>query len=332
MAFFSIIIPVYNTQEYIARCLDSCINQTFSDIEIIVIDDCGMDLAMDIVKKYAQQDKRIQIIQNPKNLGLFHTRIVGEKQAKGEYIIHLDSDDFIHQDLCSKLFLHISDNKNNEGGGDIDILSFGSQIFPTPNTLKTFFISPYLKKYTIDNMLSFFSCGWNIWGRTYHRKIVEQTNNYIEENLSKLPKINMAEDALKLFIIMMFAKTHSYIAEYLHFYFQNPDSITKEISYHRILKNIDDYTSVVNALEKIDLNVLSASRDFADLREQIITYCKLMISHYSILNIRQSYQEGLLCYCSTFRKNLKYIKGKKQLIIYCVKFCLTFFTFGKIKI
>lgn len=95
----------------------SCINQTFSDIEIIVIDDCGMDLAINIVKKYAQQDKRIQIIQNPKNLGLFRTRIVGEKQAKGEYIIHLDSDDFIHQDLCSKLFLHISDNKNNEGGG-----------------------------------------------------------------------------------------------------------------------------------------------------------------------------------------------------------------------
>lgn len=80
---FSIIIPVYNTEKYIARCLESCVKQSFGEIEIVVVDDCGSDQAIQIAQEYAQGDKRIKIIRNPKNLGLFLARISGERCAEG---------------------------------------------------------------------------------------------------------------------------------------------------------------------------------------------------------------------------------------------------------
>lgn len=112
--FFSIIVPVYNTEKYIARCLTSCIEQTFDNIEIIVVDDCGNDNAMQIAHQYAKSDNRIQIIHNHKNSGVFITRIIGGKMAKGEYVIYLDSDDFLSPLMCQTLYETIA----SMGGGD----------------------------------------------------------------------------------------------------------------------------------------------------------------------------------------------------------------------
>ena len=109
----SIIIPTYNVESYIARCLDSCINQTLSDIEILVIDDCGSDDSIKIAKDYAKRDQRIKIFHNPQNLGLFNARIEGEKHAKGEYILCLDSDDYIDTRTCKILYKTIYTNANN---------------------------------------------------------------------------------------------------------------------------------------------------------------------------------------------------------------------------
>lgn len=115
--FFSIIIPVYNTEQYIERCLISCIEQTFKDIEIIVVDDCTQDNAMATVQRYAKNDSRIQIIRNLKNRGLFFTRIAGEKIAQGEYILCLDSDDFISTQMCQILYQTIQSYSKKGGGG-----------------------------------------------------------------------------------------------------------------------------------------------------------------------------------------------------------------------
>lgn len=329
MAFFSIIIPVYNTQDYIARCLDSCINQTFSDIEIIVIDDCGSDLAMDIVEKYSQKDKRIRIVKNIQNLGLFHTRITGEKQANGEYIMHLDSDDFICKDLCMKIFEKLSIDMEYMGGGVIDILDFGSEIVPTPSILtEKFFITPYLQKQNIGDMIAYFSCGWNIWGRVYHKELIKKTNQYIEKNLDIQSKINMGEDVLKFFVISMFIRTRTFLAEYLYFYSKNPNSITKNHSYLHIQKVINDYILITQNLEKI---VLEKTSRFYALREQIKEHCAIAIAMYSYLSLKSSYQEGLLFYCFDFIKKIKFIKpqGKKRLIVFSIRFFVKILTFGK---
>ncbi len=100
---FSIIIPTYNVEAYIARCLESCINQTFSDIEILVVDDCGSDSSITIAQRYATKDPRIRIIHNAKNLGTFATRIAGIAEARGEYILLVDADDYLHLHACQTL-------------------------------------------------------------------------------------------------------------------------------------------------------------------------------------------------------------------------------------
>ncbi len=135
--FISIIIPTYNVESYIARCLDSCVNQTLHNIEILVIDDCGSDDSIKIAQSYADKDSRIRIIHNKQNLGLFNTRITGERVARGEYILPLDGDDYISPFTCKTiyrkayntssaldslaLFTHKLDKQNDYGygGGDI---------------------------------------------------------------------------------------------------------------------------------------------------------------------------------------------------------------------
>lgn len=83
----SIILPTYNVEQYIARAIESCINQTFKNIEIIVVDDCGSDESIDIAKEYAKKDERIKIIHNEENLGLLRARYEGVKAAGGGDIL-----------------------------------------------------------------------------------------------------------------------------------------------------------------------------------------------------------------------------------------------------
>ncbi|RAX52451.1 hypothetical protein CCY99_07315 [Helicobacter sp. 16-1353] len=111
--FISIVMPVFNVENYIKRALDSCINQTLSDIEIIIVDDCGNDSSVEIAKSYAKRDPRIKILHNSQNLGLFKARIMGEKNASGEYILALDGDDFLSIFTCKALFRAVHNLKNN---------------------------------------------------------------------------------------------------------------------------------------------------------------------------------------------------------------------------
>lgn len=94
MAKISIIVPVYNTEKFLEKCLNSLINQTLKDIEIICINDGSTDKSLQILEKFANKDKRIQII-NQTNSGLSVARNIGIKKAKGEYIGFVDSDDWV---------------------------------------------------------------------------------------------------------------------------------------------------------------------------------------------------------------------------------------------
>lgn len=122
----SVIVPVYNTEKYLGEALDSVINQTMSDIEIICIDDCSTDNSLQILTKYAQQDKRIKIISHQQNLGCVATKNEGIKSAQGEYIYPFDSDDIIKPNTLEKLHNAI---KNNLG----DIISCDVTLFGKKN-------------------------------------------------------------------------------------------------------------------------------------------------------------------------------------------------------
>lgn len=99
---FSIIVPIYNVEKYLDKCLKSLINQTYSDYEIICIDDGSTDSSLEVLKKYQDED-RILIYQNDSNRGLSYTRNRGMSYAHGEYIIFVDSDDWIYQETLEVL-------------------------------------------------------------------------------------------------------------------------------------------------------------------------------------------------------------------------------------
>lgn len=115
----SIIIPLYNKEQYIARCIESIQNQSFQDFEIILIDDCSSDKSIKIIHKMAETDNRIKCISHEKNLGTMKARETGYKNAKGEYIVFVDSDDTLPVDA-----LEILHNEITKSGTDIVIGGF----------------------------------------------------------------------------------------------------------------------------------------------------------------------------------------------------------------
>lgn len=102
---FSIIVPIYKVEEYLDRCIQSLIRQTFTDIEIILVDDGSPDNCPIFCDEYAKQDSRIKVIHK-ENGGLSDARNTGLDVAKGDYVIFVDSDDFIEIDTCEKFFCY----------------------------------------------------------------------------------------------------------------------------------------------------------------------------------------------------------------------------------
>lgn len=104
MSKVSVIIPVYNTEKFLRKCLDSVCNQTLQDIEIICINDCSTDGSSEILREYAGKDNRIKLIELFENGGAAKARNIGIDIAHGEYIGFVDSDDFVDLDFYEKLY------------------------------------------------------------------------------------------------------------------------------------------------------------------------------------------------------------------------------------
>ena len=119
----SIIIPVFNVEKYLHECLDSVINQTLQDIEIICVNDKSTDSSSQILESYAQQDNRVKIINKDKNEGTLLARKTAVLQAKGKYVVFVDSDDMLYSsDVLTKLYQMIQ-------AEDVDILQFSINLF-----------------------------------------------------------------------------------------------------------------------------------------------------------------------------------------------------------
>ncbi len=107
----SVILPIYNVEKYLRKCLDSVINQTFKDIEIICINDCSADNCENIILEYAKKDGKIKIINNEKNYGIGFSRNIGINESSGEYISFIDADDYIEKDYIEILYNTAIKNK-----------------------------------------------------------------------------------------------------------------------------------------------------------------------------------------------------------------------------
>lgn len=175
----SVILPVYNVEKYLQECLDSIINQTLKDIEIICINDGSTDSSLKILKEYAKKDKRI-IIVNQKNKGAAISRNKGIDIAKGEYFSILDSDDFFDPAMLEKMY-----NKADKNSADIVICQ--SRIFDEKtreykpfNPILT--DAPKEKKFCykdMPNLIFNFTVGW-AWDKLYKASFVKENKLYFQ--------------------------------------------------------------------------------------------------------------------------------------------------------
>ena len=106
----SVIVPVYNCDRYLPKCLDSILSQSYKNIEIICIDDKSTDNSLGICETYSEKDKRIRIIKRKSNGGLSCARNMGIDASKGDYIAFVDSDDWIDKDFIKVLYENMVDN------------------------------------------------------------------------------------------------------------------------------------------------------------------------------------------------------------------------------
>ena len=160
----SIIIPVYNTKKYLRKCLDSVINQTLKEIEIICINDASTDSSKQILEEYSSKDKRIKIINNDHNLGQSLTRNKGLDIAKGEFIGFVDSDDYIEPQTYEISYF----NAKND---DVDIVKFNEIIFR--DRLDKGYLNENYSNIT-SNVYNIREC-WRIFSNVIWNKIIKRS-------------------------------------------------------------------------------------------------------------------------------------------------------------
>ena len=150
MPKISVIIPCYNVENYIGECLDSVINQTFEDVEILCINDGSTDNTLSILEGYAKKDNRIKIFSQ-KNQGLSASRNLGLDKSKGDYIFFLDSDDYIELTTFEELLKHAEEM-------DLDVIIFKLRNFDDETKKEMYdkyYTMPFLKNIVGENVFDY---------------------------------------------------------------------------------------------------------------------------------------------------------------------------------
>ena len=279
MPKISIIIPIYNAENYLKRCLNSVINQTLKDIEIICINDCSKDNSLEILKKYSKKDNRIKIINLKENKGESKARNIGLDNTNSEYIAFLDNDDEIDLDFYEKLY-------NKAIKTNSDIVKAGVDIINYDKKHQKDNLNELIKQ---NNSKLYFTHYW--WSAIYKSSLIK------ENNIKFLEKYEIGEDILFLNQAILNCKKLEIIDNtYYHYHKRENSTDSKILNYEKI-------KSIINIREIIINNILNYE-DFDKLSDKIIN--DIFIWHIkSILNC---------CYRTKNSKELEYIIDKTILI------------------
>lgn len=239
MPKFSIIIPVYNVEKYLKKCLDSVFNQTYKDYEVIVVNDGTKDNSMDIVKDY-----NVKVI-NQKNQGLSAARNAGVKVATGDYLIFLDSDDYWEKNLLKELSKFLKNNPDlvrfqiNEVYEDGRVIPYQEESFTNLSGPDAF--KKIVKYHFVENA----------WCYAISKK-------YYLENKFEFKTGTIHEDFGLIPLIIMKAKRVNSINYLGYNYLQRQGSIMSNKNYEKTKKKVADmylhYNYLIEEINKLDVD------------------------------------------------------------------------------
>lgn len=259
MPVISIIVPVYNQEKYLAQCIDSLLCQTFSDIEIFLVDDGSTDRSGAICDSYAKRDTRIKVIHQ-KNGGLSDARNTGLDMAVGEYIAFVDSDDFVAENIYEKLYHSLIKADADIAVCSCVIVDEKSQAIPKEN--EKCVLSDHT--YTGEQVINGEGTYWlNVvaWNKLYRKNIFAEL---------RYPKGKYHEDEFLFHELYDLAKKTVCISDKLYYYRKTSGTITDpqnvmytldraEAMYNRIKFCIQKgYVIKVQAYEKVMFRPLEA--------------------------------------------------------------------------
>ena len=317
----SIIIPVYNTEKYLRQCLDSVVNQTFKDIEIIVINDCSPDNCLQIIKEYQQKDDRIVLVDLKQNGGLSNARNKGINISKGKYITFVDSDDWIRENYIE--FLYENMKKYNTDFVSANLYFFNNQTGETSLHVNK------LKRYnsiihTLEDKKRVLQKTWflpvcTVWTKIFKRDFLVSNNI--------LFKTKKMEDILFIWEAIMKAKNFVFLKDTIYYYrvgLKNSNSASLTIENYFVFFH--------------ELNLLSkqfGKSYFCDIHTYISLECAIQLEK---IPFKKSYSYFLkfkeLFYNEHVHYNYNYIllRDKIRLLFFtfCLKHNLNYCFIGKI--
>lgn len=223
----SVCIPVYNVECYIKRCLESILKQSIEDIEVIVVNDCTPDNSIDIVRKYAEQDKRIKIIEHNTNHGLMFARRTGYMAASGDYITFCDSDDSLVPGSLELLYSTASSTLADIVAGQFQVIYNDGRVLSQAIKLEYGKDAYGLAKSLLRNQI-----GHNLCGKLFKRELLQDYSYQTFDNL-----IN-GEDGCLLYQLLPNMHRIETVCSPVYNYYQNSDSSTHAKLSKRGIDNI----------------------------------------------------------------------------------------------
>lgn len=264
MTKISVVIPVYNAEEFLEQCVGSVLEQTFTDVEVICVDDCSKDRSYEIMQELRSRDPRVKIFHFEEPKSALQARKTGVMAAEGKYILFLDADDFLELDACRKIWDKIEQEK-------VDILHFSSRVLNCANLPQgridsnQKMLTPYGGKLVGEAVFSgcflekkFF---FTLWNKLLNAEICKKAFSYMEDKY--LPK---AQDLYSFFIISYFSRSYyGWVSEPLHNYCLGRGVVG---SSKMNLDKFERYCTQVNIVEV--LRKFSAEQNILNKTEPII--------------------------------------------------------------
>lgn len=180
----SIICPIYNIALYLPKCIQSIIGQTYSNLQIILVDDGSTDGSAKICDKYASLDNRIKVIHKP-NGGLVSARKAGLKAATGEYVIYVDGDDWIESDLCENMLKEMLDSEADLVDADY-YMDMGQEVISMHSNI-------FYGRYHAEEIIPIMLCDENfnecrlkayLWSKMFRRELLERVQYAVDERVT----------------------------------------------------------------------------------------------------------------------------------------------------